>query len=572
MSSPLSSYYTGEESPLPPSSKSAPESKALPISYRPARLLPYELRHHCIIFFEEQLCKFPAGSTLQFHSNSNQADNNALVLLNNILVSGTSFPSPPEPTWVPPPSHIALASTLLIHPLHTTRASSRDRLSASSHAYTYLRNLLAIVGPKNAELTKAFSFHNNGARKLRKIKDDDSSEEDDEIKSSFAGDASVWFRGKDFWHIVGWAFNCSVKHRKRWEYWMVWLRYMLDVIDADWKEREGQADKNHPLEESLIANYLANSGGRSTIFRRIVKSIFADGSVESMKAYPEVFENEPKERKSPQAGIKRKAESHVDIDKDEYGDYITQDNDFDDSPESEDDKEEGIAATKKKRKRYGPDYAVQMGGPEAMALRLRLLGIVSHLPSMLIYPKLINQLSRTCDAIPSVTTSIGELYELFRETIRPLPIPVFQLFINPSVTIYLIPIAFNSIVQCLIRPLLSHDAPDPNNDDHTIEQPILEKCFLPFPANTSSLEDNAKVSILNEALLRLLNFVGGIEWTPSLEKSVEKGIAAREKKVTERKKGKKKTQDDGERKAMEESAMRMRLLLAVLKRKESAET
>ena len=49
---------------------------------------------------------------------------------------------------------------------------------------------------------------------------------------------SVWQRAEDFWHVVGWAFRCSVLHPERWERWQIWLQFMCNVLEDDWKERE----------------------------------------------------------------------------------------------------------------------------------------------------------------------------------------------------------------------------------------------------------------------------------------------------------------------------------------------
>jgi hypothetical protein len=90
----------------------------------------------------------------------------------------------------------------------------------------------------------------------------------------------------------------------------------------------------------------------------------------------------------------------------------------------------------------------------------------------------------------------------------------------------------------------------------------LERCFLPFSANTSSVEDNAKVSLLVETLFRLLATHGGIECTAELVAAVDKGIKAREKKCTgTRRKKSGSSKDDEGMYWLNASAERMRLLL-----------
>lgn len=178
----------------------------------------------------------------------------------------------------------------------------------------------------------------------------------------------------DFWHIVGWVFNCSVVHRKRWKYWKVWLDYMLDVLDADWNEREAQDIENLMSEDdfklrrgSLLVKYLSGAKGRSSGMKRAVGSIFADGGVEDLRAYPEIFDNETLEVKA-QNGQKRKREDYPET---KFGDYNDENEDleFDSetpAPSQETDDDSGSAA---------PDP--WMGGSESIILRQRVLVLVS---------------------------------------------------------------------------------------------------------------------------------------------------------------------------------------------------
>jgi hypothetical protein len=199
-------------------------------------------------------------------------------------------------------------------------------------------------------------------------------------------------RAQDFWHVVGWAFNCSIRHPKRWEYWRIWLEYMLEVLKADWKERTRLDEEENKtrrsldariaqsrtwLKNSILLGYLPERGGSSTAVRRAVKSIFADGSIESLRAYPEVFEKETREQVR-QTGTKRKREQKVDIDEDNFGDYIGddeyegQDPTFDSSQPTPPLRDQNDGASL----RAGNSSI--FGGPEAIALRLRLLALVSN--------------------------------------------------------------------------------------------------------------------------------------------------------------------------------------------------
>lgn len=121
-------------------------------------------------------------------------------------------------------------------------------------------------------------------------------------------------------------------------------------------------------------------------------------------------------------------------------------------------------------------------------------------------------------------------------------------------------VALSSIVQAHLSQLLPWSAPRP--DDDSLNQENLERCFLPFAANTSSVEDNAKVSVLIETLFRLLATHGGIEYTAELMAAVDKGIKAREKKCTgTRKKKSGSAKDEEDMYWLNASAERMKLLL-----------
>jgi hypothetical protein len=135
-----------------------------------------------------------------------------------------------------------------------------------------------------------------------------------------------------------------------------------------------------------------------------------------------------------------------------------------------------------------------------------------------------------------------------------LPLPAFSLLISPSASSQVPTEVFVSLSQSLIRRLLPNSAPRPqtvsqrNGDD--LSQEILEKCFLPFAANTSSTEDNAKVSILVESMFRLLLKSSlRVCLSPCLYAAIEKGILARENKI----KNEKRRRDNGRRKKEEEN-------------------
>jgi hypothetical protein len=551
-------------------------------SYRSARSLPYELRHHCLVYIEEQLCRLRLWPQFICHSLT-ILDTSALNLLNNLLVSGTSYPTPALPAYAPPPAHIAIASTLLVHPIHTTRAASSERLEVSAYSYILLRNTLNILGPVNAHLGEAFIFKSSRSNRrgrqgnVTREGSAASGSDDEAITSAIASENGLWTKAQDFWHVVGWGFNCSVRHPKRWEYWRPWLAFMVDVLEDDWTERERldkddkdyvdrltrdsnpESDRNM-LKDCILLTYLCTGGSRSMAIKRVVKSLFADGSVESLRSYPEVFPNETREAHGAN-GTKRKRDMIVNVDREKYGDYLDGDDfeqvepTFDSSIPSQrasplsDDEGSTKPGSKSSSK-------LAMGGPEAMTLRLRLLALIS----------------RACEEFPSEFCNIPDLYEHYYDNIRPLPIPSFSLFVSPSARSHLLPTQLSSIAQLHLRRLLPGNTPAVMLDDDGLNQEVLEVCYLPFAANTSSLEDNVKVAICIETLLMLFATNCFLEPTSTLRKAINAGIKARQKRLIDRRKkvAVKSEEELANLEVMKNCGMRMTWLFEMLKRKEGS--
>lgn len=125
-----------------------------------------------------------------------------------------------------------------------------------------------------------------------------------------------------------------------------------------------------------------------------------------------------------------------------------------------------------------------------------------------------------------------------------------------------------AIIRILLPPLLPSNGPetrkvDPKADEcEGVSPAILENCYLPFAYRTA--DNNARISIAVETLIRIMWRAGGIEWTLSLHQAVVKGIKARNDKSAP-KKGRK---DDGEQAAREmlrASASRLMAMSEILK-------
>lgn len=159
-----------------------------------------------------------------------------------------------------------------------------------------------------------------------------------------------------------------------------------------------------------------------------------------------------------------------------------------------------------------------MGGLESLALRKRLLSMIS----------------KVSERIPSHFMPVYHLYHLFVENIRPLPLPIFQAFVSPYVLPELADAQQSTLCELLLFCMRESSAP--NTDEEYLNQAKLEQCFLPFAASTASVVDNAKVSIVLEALIILLakdEKDKMLSVTTSFKAAVEQGILRRSSRAME---------------------------------------
>lgn len=349
--------------------------------------------------------------------------------------------------------------------------------------------------------------------------------------------ASLWSRAEDFWHVVGWAFNCSVLHPGRWEVWRLWLDFMCDVLDDDWSERLKLADeedgsKDRPLKDSLIFKYI---DGGSIAFgrnRRILRAIFADGSHASVGEFGQIFSREL-DSTAPNTETESRtasASAAVDISQNQFGDYLSDDGDEDEDQEP--DVDEPPRARKRPRRgtKSNPTSTststtttasslhLHLGGPNSLSLRQRLLSLLSCVSNRL----------------PNSFLPLDDLYHLFIENIRHLPFPTFHRFVSPSLSLLTEP-QQTTLCDYILFRMLEASAPGTDSldsdDPCNMTQEKLEECFLSFAANTAAVADNAKVSVTLEALVVLLARDGLIVVTEGLREAVTRGIVARVEKA-----------------------------------------
>ncbi|PYI12293.1 hypothetical protein BO78DRAFT_356177 [Aspergillus sclerotiicarbonarius CBS 121057] len=530
----------------------------LPV-YRPAKPVPFELAQHAAIFFEERLYT------------------QALDFLLNILISGTVASAP---AFTPPVQQLAVAATLLVHPSTTTRAKTTEEEEAPQAALRLLRLTNTLVGPVSSKLGVAFTFnHFDAPRHTRRRPAEEvpapaglSSEDTKPLNLDLGQSHSIWSSAEDFWHAVGWAFNCSVLHRTRWARWQIWLELMCDVLESDWNERlrqqreakpsdtsspkpapitsptktrskkkhKGKGQDEDPsrqiLKDSLIFRYISGASATYGRNRRIVRSIFADGGSTSRNEFREVFHNELKHAKTDSSNSKKRS-AQVNIDEEEFGDYLTDDDEIEEEDEN-DEEEESYAPVA-----LGPGINTPRGPYGGSAPSSRIIVPIEQIPtkhipymhgdvgffggmrSLSLRQRLLYLLSTVSQSLPDDFTSLEDLYHLFAENIRHLPLPVFQAFISPSTLPYFSPAAKTTLCEFLLFRMRETVAPD--TDEEYLNQDKLERCFLPYMASTTSLADNAKISITLEALIVLLADSNMLRVTPKLHTAVVQGTQRR---------------------------------------------
>lgn len=477
----------------------------------------------------------------------------ALDFLHNVSAPGFSQ-SYNHPAFVPPPTHLALILTLTIHPSYNSRADGLDKLQASDRALQYLRFLQQTVGPLQAHLLEAYSFPRQGSINQRTISSrrrtgspaKDKKEAEDELQCDLADEKSLWAHAEDFWAVVGWAFNCSIRHKKRWDRWQLWLDYMLDVLEADWFLRDGS---ERP--ESLIAKYVNCRGGN----RRIARAIFADGDKKSLEEFPEIWKHETRDTRGKKDAKFTKVK--IDIDEGVYGDYMH-------SSSEEDENEAETSSTRTRSDNESkdtlmvdasastglPDGTICLGGATALSLRLRLLALLSSLAS----------------DIPKEFTSLSDLFNLYLTYIRPHALPTFTAIICPPSLYYFESDLAMIILQYMARSLIETAAPTPQA--WQASQNLLEKYYLPWAANTTGVADNAKFGACIECILRLYDRTTGLQWSPALVKAAESGIQRREDKAKRagKKKGEAGTESgETDRAWLRASGERIRMIVKLAK-------
>lgn len=357
---------------------------------RPTKQVSYELANHAKAYLEAGQCM--RHRKLLDDRLTQNSDVSGYGFLYSLLAAGTSISTPAQPHVgsLAPPAYIAFAASIIADPKFTTKAQSKDAIKGADAALRYLQCLhTTIDGPAYPTIRKAFSFpeERNRRRGPGHRREGSLSPEPggdiERIAGEAANEKSLWCRADDFWHIVGWAFNCSAVNKKRWARWKLWLANMCDFLESDWDMCVRQAkaedvDEETILHESLLWHYILGDESTPTNRsrrRRIVKAVLATGTPESLKDYPEIWEKEtvePKRKKEEDQPV-----GEVDFETGEIADYGSDEEMQDTEDTDSEGADEQDSDTSDSEINNVHDAIEYLGGQEAIDLRHRLIALVS---------------------------------------------------------------------------------------------------------------------------------------------------------------------------------------------------
>lgn len=283
------------------------------------------------------------------------------------------------------------------------------------------------------------------------------------------------------------------------------------MLEADWEDRlESTKTTKNPvtLGSSLIVKMLPDTKG-SAGYKKVIRAILANGTGGSLNNWCPVYKDElstKRPRKKNMGSLDNSFIGDSDSDSDSTtpitNNIKSPSEDIDMPDPDEDDEDPGLSTA-----------AGEWGGMDALVLRQRWLTLLSSV------------------AFHGCYIPIEDLYHEYQETILRFSISSFMLFTN---TLVPADIEYrSSLNQLLIATIISSRSPAPRkgeSDELTAEK-IVER-YLPFPANTNGVVDNAKVAVLLESMLRMLVTEVGMRWSEGLEKAVEVGIGARAAKAS----------------------------------------
>jgi hypothetical protein len=462
-------------------------------------------------------------------------------------------------------------------------------------ASNYLANLLQTVGPVKARFNEAFQFNPNYQPPLggRSSPGDDPYTHDDEhhvvdnvnapILGKLGGQQLLW-NGNDFWSVVGWAFNCAVLYPERWRWWRPWLDFMLLVLWEDWEKRmmadvaantarpAGESHVFPMMNTSLLASYVSlHNSRRGHGLRYIVQAVFADGHTAAQTKFTEVFPNEMQQPANWRN--KRKREAKLDLENMQYGDYV----DSDDELEANAGPVDSAASTPVKAGKGMASHTQETTKFEHYALNADAL----H-DTVSFRQRLIELLTQVSTALPHQFATQDELYAELAETMRHLPLSMFEALVMPDRNPIYGTLGYVCVergdLSFLLRELLHWFLPasylKPGEVDAQVDAAelltweLLQRCYLPHAASSASVEENAKLGVLLEKAVLLLFEEPDkkIRDRTGLQEAIAKGVEARERraKVRRGRNGRVEPQEEAAKERLERSGRMLRMILSHL--------
>ncbi|KAI5853079.1 hypothetical protein DFP73DRAFT_535026 [Morchella snyderi] len=473
----------------------------------------------------------------------------AIECLGGVISPGVSTPSL-SAALIPPHTHIRLITTLVSHPYLTSQLPKNEPTpTAPIDAFLLLRRVLKLIGPLNSNFAAAWVFEDTRVRgrRTKKERDRDNSPAantttDDHLAGDLAEGESLFAVAEDVWAIVGWGFTCSVIHPTRWKWWKLQLEILLDVLEADWEDRQAtcaQTSNSDALKNALFVKMLPDTKG-SAGYKKVIRAILANGTGSNLDRCNPIYKDELSTKRPKKNNMGSLNSSFVDDDQNEpetttstRSKSPSEDTEMTDDPSNIEDDDTGVAC--------------EWGGMEALVLRQRFLSLLSSV-------------SYRCCYI-----DINDLYREYKDIILRFSPSSFMLFTSTFISTQ--PNYRAALNQLILDTIISSKAPMPKRnetDDLTTEK--LMNRYLPWPANTTSVSDNAKVAMLLESMTRLLVTEAGLVWSTELELAVEKGIEERRKKATGDRRINKEKEKEA-RLALEDADGRLRAMIAFLKQR-----
>lgn len=389
--------------------------------------------------------------------------------------------------------------------------------------------------------------------------DDFADEENDEdaVSSRMATRDGVWMLGQSFWRVAAWALTCSVREPERWRCWKPWLTLLVDAVEADLAERlQGMENGNNDgdLYDSLLFQYLSDdscSGGSgsssTTHLRHLVSVILADGSQPALAR--EIFDKETivtSGSKTLTTGSTMRPAQALDLDNDKFGDYS---DDEESAPSTPETSPTPMPWGKK-------DSTSRKASPEAKTAELNdNPGFLESLP---LRRRIFYLVALGTVYFPAAFAPSDALYSAAAQVLREANISIFAAFLAaPSPPPFTLSIPspallppdniFAGLLRHILFTYLPASAPkphivDPENGVTTLPSPrVLERCFLPFAANTVLLGANVRMALALESLFRItwqptISSTASLAanekeeklWSPALQTAAETGVQARE--------------------------------------------